>query len=719
MDKFKEEEEIKTKSGSPNTPDENKLVDLITTNQTGAEAVRSGTTPSSVGLSTDDIWSDEYKMLTGDQWRTSIAYRTSSAMMIRPNSVDNFIFPAIMNIQANICSSTPEVAMDGMDEEDEEIAEKLTYMSKFNDQRNKFKSTWKKIVQQFVAYGPGIIAVLWDNDWIGGTGPNRWVGDVRMLYIDRRNIYFDPAITDLEERLQECGFINRKYRKKLSYIKERWPERGKYVKEDINDMELIDEGADHNQVWLIEARHRGTPKYVPAARKKELQKRAEELLAEGDTFKAKEYLDMAKGTLKGVHVAYVANGVFLEYLPYEYEDGLYPFAYKVCYFDENSPHGFGEIRNIKVPQIMHNKADEIEIEAMSREGLGGKLYNKGAITRKQKDDILRNYGKGGMWLEVDNIHGIEDREGVKTPASLVGYKEHKQRMVETISQNTPIQQGMSPGSNMPFRAIAELGARTDVRTKAKADVLEELLAEANQLRINRFVQFYTEERYFRIKGADNKLVSGTLSRNDLIKSWNRQEMDEEEGMPTGESEETFVPEFDVSVRIMDEKPTDRNYLNTLAKELYGMQAMDIDGLWYTLDEGKLPQAKEVTERLASMNEAVGMVKALEGVPPEAKAQFMQAQQELLQQFLGSLQGGEAMPQGMEGQPGAEGQPAPSQQDMDAFLESLPPEIFKMIEQLLGQLPPEKQDSIVAEIMMMNENQIAQFVQDMMSKMSGG
>ena len=93
---------------------------------------------------------------------------------------------------------------------------------------------------------------------------------------------------------------------------------------------------------------------------------------------------MANGILKGVHCAYKAGNVLLDYVPYIYDDGLYPFVYKVLYTDEQQPWGMGEIRNVVKPQILYNKADEIELGAMLGQGLGGYLYNKGAISATQK-----------------------------------------------------------------------------------------------------------------------------------------------------------------------------------------------------------------------------------------------------------------------------------------------------------------------------------------------
>ncbi|MFA5882210.1 MAG: hypothetical protein WC834_08435, partial [Eubacteriales bacterium] len=316
---------------------------------------------------------------------------------------------------------------------------------------------------------------------------------------------------------------------------------------------------------------------------------------------------------------------------------LYPFIYKVCYFDENTPHGFGEIRNTKVPQILHNKADEIEIEAMSREGLGGRIYNAGAVTPKQLETILKNSGKGGTWLEVANIHGLAERDGVKTPQALITYKEHKQRMVETVSQNTPIQQGLSPGTHVPYSTVAELGARTDIRTKLKVKTLVDFLTELNRMRINRFVQFYTEDRYFRIKGEDGKTIQGKFNAKEAYRMWNRDVMDEE-GNVTGTQPELFVPEFDVTVKIMDEKPKDRTYYTTTAVNLFGQNGIDIESLWYTLEEGKFPPISEILKRMRAQNAALQTADAVSKLPPELQQIFFQAQDELLQNLSQPMEG---------------------------------------------------------------------------------
>jgi hypothetical protein len=434
------------------------------------------------------------------------------------------------------------------------------------------------------------------------------------------------------------------------YIRNKW-ENGKYVTEEENDDDLIDEGKNPRQTYLYEYWHRGFPWFVPADRKKELNEKAIELESQGDIYKANDYYDSAKGELEGIHVAYYCDNILLEYRPYEFEHGEYPFSYTTRYFDDKNPYGFGEIRNVKIPQIMHNKADEIEIEAVSRQGLGGARYQVGSVSPKQMERILENAGKGGVWEEVTNLSGIQERSGVQVPQSIVNYKEHKQRMIETISSNTPIQQGMSPGSSVPFATIQELGARSDVRMRAISNKLEDFLVSVNRQRLELFAQFYTEERYYRIKGSDGKTKEGSLKSDDMKKQWVREQRqtpvmktnelgEEVEDIEIQETIETFVPEYDVSVSVVSEKPTDRNYYTNLAMQLYNMQLLTPEHFLETLDKGKLPATKEILEGVYVKNPMMEITNMLQQVPPELQQAIQQEFQTIMQEAMQALQGQE-------------------------------------------------------------------------------
>lgn len=582
-------------------------------------------------------WEDEYKMFKGDQWSTTL---TPGRGENKYNSVNNFIFGAIVNIHSSITSTTPESIFEGTGEEDEEIGKKLTKMAMFNDYRNKFPMTWKKMVMQYLKHGPIIGAVTWDSEWMGGSGPNRWIGDVRFEHVDKDEIFFDPAIRNLEDNLQDCAFIHRRLRKKTDYIKNRW--KVKDVSEDDN--ELKEEGSDPNMAWLYQAWHRGKPEEVPDEWKETYQGWIEEEKQKEtpDYARIADLESMIKGDLDGVHLAYATKDAVLEYIPYIYKDGKYPFVVRVLYEDEEDPFGFGDIRNLMRPQTLHNLADEIEVGAMTNEGLGGILYQKSAMTPRQVANYIKYASMGGALLEVQDLNGIQPRSGARVPQSIQNYKEHKQKMVETISQNTPIHQGISPGANIPFSTIQELGNRADNRTKGKVETLESFLIEMNELRVSRFEQFYTEERYFHLKGEDGKRESGYFSNQDMTKQWERTMEVDGEQVTTYEN---YVPELDIRVRIMDERPTDRNYYINTASTLMGANAIDIESLWDTIDDGKFPAKTVVLERLERQNMAMQIMKGMEDIPPEMQGQLVQqiaqivAQAQMQTQMQPPTQGG--------------------------------------------------------------------------------
>ena len=302
----------------------------------------------------------------------------------------------------------------------------------------------------------------------------------------------------------------------------------------------------------------------------------------------------------------------------------------------DNPLGFGMIRQLIKPQILHNYADELEVAAMTTEGLGGMYYQKGALSPKQKEDIRANNSRGGQMFEVTFLEGIQTRTGARVPTNIQNFKEHKQRMVEVISQNTAIHQGISPGANMPYSSIAELGQRADTRTKGMVEILQDFLIELNQLRLSRFEQFYDEERYFRILGEDEDMIEGTFSKKDMQKSWERQ-------TPDGMVEEKYVPEFDIRVTIIDEKPTDRKYYTDTAINLLQMGAIDKESLWYTLENGYFPPMKKILERMTVEQMGMEIGQVLSEVPPDMRQAFLEQAAQLIAQMMSGQQ------QGMEQQ----------------------------------------------------------------------
>ena len=67
-------------------------------------------------------------------------------------------------------------------------------------------------------------------------------------------------------------------------------------------------------------------------------------------------------------------------------------------------------------------------------------------------------------------------------------------------------------------------------------------------------------------------------------------------MSEGEDHEEYSPEFDVQVK-GSEMPSGRTYYMELAKELFMINAIDLETLWDVLETGKFPPKELILDRI--------------------------------------------------------------------------------------------------------------------------
>jgi hypothetical protein len=120
-----------------------------------------------------------------------------------------------------------------------------------------------------------------------------------------------------------------------------------------------------------------------------------------------------------------------------------------------------------------------------------------------------------------------------------------------------------------------------------------------------------------IKTQSQKPRTGTFKRELLVRDWDREEIKDETGNVVETKKEEFVPELDIKVRVMDERPTDRNYWSKIVMEAMGMGLIGPKAFWQTIIDGKIPNLDDITEELDQLQ--------------QAKAEAAQAQMEAEQQ----------------------------------------------------------------------------------------
>lgn len=623
--KYEEEKQRNLKSADMTT-EEQEIVSKIEYYQTVAkEPINS--------LQLYDYWEDNQKMYSGKHWDVSFIARTRNEKKHRANMVKNHIRSTINNMRDTIVLTIPETKVDSLEEEfpidqkEQEqflqqqmqmpmitpvsesmtksvLAERLTCMLKHNDNIDKFFPKYRRNILFFLMHGPIIDEIIWDNDFEGGSGPETWKGDIRTNFIDKEDFFPDPSIIDLENNLQDCGFINIQYWKKLSYIENRW-DRGKFVTHDYHEDDKKDAGSEPSNAYVIKSRHRGKPYYMPDKRKQELIDLANIYKNEGDYYRYKKYIAMSKMEIDGIHCCYTAGSILLEYKPYEYEHGLYPLVFRTRFIDEDNQRGCGEIEDLKMPQMAINKAEESMLSALAKQGLGNIFTNIGAMDTTQKRNYIIRNGLGNSVHEVNDIQGIREQSITQIPPVFMQYSQSQEFFMEKSSSVTAIQKGISPGANVPLGTVQELGNRTDLKTKSISRILEEFLKERDILRIKLMSQFYTEDRYYRLKGDGNKIKTGKLNRKDMMFTWDRKD---EDGKIY---KEWFVPEFDLKVRVVSEIPHDRDYHINTALAFMDRGLITKEHVWETHEEGKLPSKDVAIKSMKEQDKAMAEGKQME------------------------------------------------------------------------------------------------------------
>ena len=181
--------------------------------------------------------------------------------------------------------------------------------------------------------------------------------------------------------------------------------------------------------------------------------------------------------------------------------------------------------------------------------------------------------------------------------------------------------------------------------------LEDFLIRVNNLKIELFGQFYTEDRYYRVRGENGEVNKGKIKAEDLTKEWTRdtqieEQFDEVSGqmiqIPKAMNEK-FIPEFDIKVVVVSEKPTDRNYYTNLAMQLYQMQLLVPEDLLSTLENGKLPPMDDILKKVQAQQPMMAIAEQLKELPPEMSqqitGQITQMVQGIMQQAQGPQQQG--------------------------------------------------------------------------------
>ena len=543
-----------------------------------------------------------YKLYKSKHWdlidESGNPLRTEEQKRNHPNAVENVAFSLIEGLIAEF--SEPKELVDYPTEEgDDEAAGILTELKTFIAYKNRIVVESIKWLRSFFLYGTGIWRTVWDNDWKGGTGPNRWRGDIRWGAVHPRMILPDARCKDTVEDGRRCHHVGYWT---IEDLEEIFPEAEGLTADTLSaDFLAPDEAEDStldaldDQVLVVETWYKGRP-----------------LILKDD--------EADEGP--GLHrVLWAGEGTrkYLEHENYVYfepgEDTKFPFDFAKCYEREDSPWGTGEMYYLKNPQLMLNKTAEMIMEGHLHYAMGQTYYDESAVTEKQKKQIEQYGMLAGMWFAVTDPNGIKREYGKGVPATLENETQRVNRLMETIIGRFDISQGKTPGSVTAFRALDLLAARAQVRLRTKELTINTAYENCGNY-INRLIaQNYNERRRYRIRGEGDTLKFGVYESDQFKKAYlfesdesiSLQELEgmlaAQQGLPPeqqlieGEDFEVYCPQFDTMCKITSSLPTDRVFYMEMAKELYTGGLIDDEIFWHVVKYGKFPPIEKIMDKI--------------------------------------------------------------------------------------------------------------------------
>jgi hypothetical protein len=619
------------KDSNPNTPEQQKLVDMVNGDYTVFKAQRQDI---------EDTWRTEDRFYEGGkkQWQ---GLRSEATMKTRPNSTDNIAFSQIEGIVSALTGWTPIGKFEATENGDEPKAQEITRYMPFEMRQIKFKAKYVKAVRRFIISGLLLLKNIHDPTIEGGRGNNRFTGQNDIIPLDYGSFFPDPRIGDLLY-IQKSKAMIINQRKDIEYFKERWEKQGAKVQTDnySSDVQIYEQdrqGSEstfnttdggsstqttkQQQAGLIEYWYKGVPKMMTTKDKQAFKDLADTQLSEGKD--PTEALAKAEGKAKGIHCIYISSsGVFLEHISYVYDHGQYPITVRCLFPVEGSIWPKGYMRDLISPQIMLNKFSELAVEQTAKMGNGAIIYEEGSIAESKIPIWKRIRSQVGAMLPVLRKDGVQELEGKGPPPMIMNFITHWLTILQKIPRRFDNANGGVSFQGESGRHAEQLQSAAQGNLSTATELIEDGLAESFEQYIELIAQFYTQERIGRVLGKGVKMGS------DLLKSSTPVEYDTGNQIPhpqTGQMipdikqvQEEYTPGFDITVSIGVEKPQDREYWVKTATTLFQtidpmtqMPVIDAKALIYTVDNGRMEPFEVIEERMGSEQQIMQKIQELE------------------------------------------------------------------------------------------------------------
>ncbi|MNH83820.1 hypothetical protein D3C73_362250 [compost metagenome] len=528
-----------------------------------------------------------------------------------PGSVTNIIHPAIESMISDLVGRTFNTSAKGWEPSDDMYSEQAQNIMDFVLYRNKFVTKVNVTEHDRLELGTTVIKTWFDKNELDGRGLPIFEP------VSPANFFPDPKVPSAHQ-LQEAEFIIHAVPRPLSWIRDKFPEWGKYVKREVSVP------YDPTDTFEDDKADEVSP---------ETSQRA--LLIEC-------YMRDKEGSLYCVHVC---NHIVLEDSREKLKSGeklqrrdKYPFVMIPCYLKRGTAWGTGDVELMMPTQDLINELDD-QIRMNAR------LAGNPQIT------VGQSAGKGFDFRKWTNKPGLKipmrdhNAWSIIPPQAISGdvviRREKAFAEADMISGRPDVNRGEKPGQVTAASAILALQQAGQKGVVHKSKMFKEGWADVMELLFDEVLENWDDEMWIRIDGdkPDYQFVNPSQLRNVPRMIPNMVEMEGEEPLKPltdvteeGEKQMTRDAQYDFQLNIGDGLPSDKAFIYQSLLDLLGAHVVTPEEvrdyvrnqlglpLKDTPNPQEQPQPQMMPEAQQPMPE-----QPQQQLPPEIMAMLQQAQ----------------------------------------------------------------------------------------------
>lgn len=446
-----------------------------------------------------------------------------------PEPTSAWLLNCIANKHADAMDNYPEPVVLPREEGDRETAQMLSSILPVILEEQRFEDTYDQMWWRKLKSGTGVLAVMWDKNAQNG------LGDVAIRSVDLLSIYWEPGVNDINESrnifvvtLQDNDLLEQAY-PQLKGKLVGMPDARRYIYDDdvnTNDKSVVVD-------WYYKVR--------------------------SGTVTLLHYCKFC-----GDQVLYASEDDPSTAQSGFYAHGRYPFVFDTLFRVEGSPAGFGWLDVCKSPQMYIDKMGQVILKH-SIMAARPRWFSRedGGVNEAEYADWSRDF------VHYSGANPNESIMPIQVPEMSSIYATILQTKVDELKETSGNRDFSQGGTTSGVTAASAIAALQEAGSKLSRDMLRSsyrAFQDVCYLALELIRQFYTEERKFRITGANGE--------EQFIGFSNRMIAPSAQGVEYGVDLGMGQPVFDIKVRAQKRNAFSTLSQNEMAKEFYSAGFFD-------------------------------------------------------------------------------------------------------------------------------------------------